>query len=97
MQERTAEQKIREQLAGSPYSEPHFEHEGDQVVRWITGGSLPDAYVTFQHEAEWIIVHCAHCQTMLGQFPADYEADETTRALMEVRLSGHEHHTPVEG
>ncbi len=91
MQELTAEEKIREQLAGSPFEDPHFQHEGEQVVRWITGGNLPDAYVTFQHEGDQVIVHCAYCKTILGQFPADYERNETARVLMEVRLSGHEH------
>ncbi|MBV9688528.1 MAG: hypothetical protein JO202_02340 [Ktedonobacteraceae bacterium] len=43
----TAAQNIRLTLTGSPSGEPHFQHEGEQVIRWITGGTLPDIYVTF--------------------------------------------------
>ena len=91
MQTLTAEQKIREQLAGSPFEEPHFEHEGEQVVRWVTGGSLPDVYVTFHSEGERIAVKCATCKNVLGYLPANRDGDQTVKALVAIRLSGHEH------
>ncbi len=41
----TATQKIRLTLTGSPTGEPHFLHEGEEVTRWITGGTLRDCLV----------------------------------------------------
>jgi hypothetical protein len=48
----TAKQKTRHIFTGNPMEEPHFQHVGDQVVRLLTGGSLPDAWVTFHHSNE---------------------------------------------
>lgn len=97
MQELTAEQKIRERLAGSPFEDPHFQHEGEEVIRWITGGSLPDVYVTFhpEPEGEQIAVKCAVCKNVLGYLPANRDADQTAKALIEIRQSGHEHKASV--
>ncbi len=89
MQELTAAQKIRQQLTGSPFGDPQFQHEGEQVVRWITGGSLPDLHVTFHQQSEQIAVKCATCQNILGFLPVDGEQAELLAAM---RQSGHPHH-----
>ena len=91
VQELTAEQKIRQTLTGSPVGEPHFQHEGEDVVRWITGGTLPDLHVTFHRdpEGDQITVKCATCKNILGYLPVDGEQSEL---LVAMRQSGHEHH-----
>jgi hypothetical protein len=89
MIELTAEQKIRQQLTGNPHGEPYFEHEGEDVVRWITGGNQPDLHVTFHHEGNNIVVKCATCQQVLGYMPVDGDQAPLLDAM---RQSGHEHH-----
>lgn len=86
----TAAQKIRLTLTGSPSGEPHFQHEGEEVTRWITGGSLPDIYVTFHRQGTMIEVRCATCQALLGSFPSDYRGN-TAQELAAMRQSGHQH------
>lgn len=85
----TAEQKIREQLAGNPFDDPRFQHEGEDVIRWITGGALPDLHVTFHQEGETIAVKCATCRNILGYLPA--EGDQAA-PLASMRQAGHPHH-----
>lgn len=87
--ELTATQKIRQTLTGSPVGDPHFQHEGEDVVRWITGGNEPDLHVTFHHEGEQIAVKCATCRNILGYLPAEGDQSELLAAM---RQSGHEHH-----
>lgn len=89
MQELTAIQKIRQQLAGNPFDDPHFQHEGEQVVRWITGGNQPDLHVTFRQESEQIAVKCATCRNILGYLPAN---GDQAAILDAMRQSGHPHH-----
>jgi len=86
----TAEQKIRLSLTGSPFGEPHFTHEGEDVPRWITGGNLPDLSVTFHRQGQMIEVRCSTCHASLGSFPAHY-AGNTAQQLAAMRLSGHRH------
>ena len=87
-QELTAEQKIRQALTGNPVGDPHWQHEGEDVVRWITGGSLPDLYVTFHREGEQIAVKCATCKNILGYLPVD---GEQAGLLAATRVAGHTH------
>jgi hypothetical protein len=87
----TAEQKIRQQLAGSPVKEPHFQHEGPDVVRWITGGTLPDMHVMFHQQGNRVEVKCATCETIIGYLPVDSEATDIVARLAAMRLSGHDH------
>src|SRR5215471_17186515 len=92
----TAEQKVRQTLTGSPFGEPHFEHQGEHVIRWITGGSLPDVWVTFHHQGEQIVLRCATCQEALGAIPAEDERrEETAKLILAIRLSGHPCGKPV--
>ena len=70
--------------------DPHFEHEGEEVVRWITGGNQPDLHVTFHHEGDCIVVRCASCQETLGSMSRD-DKDDQAQALDRMRLSGHPH------
>ncbi len=86
----TAVQKIRFTLTGSPSGELHFRHEGEEVMRWITGGTLPDIYVTFHQQDTVIEVRCLTCQTLLGCFPAHY-GENTAQQLAAMRQSEHQH------
>ncbi|HET9920729.1 MAG TPA: hypothetical protein VFQ30_12850 [Ktedonobacteraceae bacterium] len=86
----TAMQKIRLALTGSPFGEPHFQHEGEKVTRWMTGGTLPDLYVTFQQREGVIEVRCATCQALLGNFPSRYGGN-TVQQIAAMRQSGHHH------
>lgn len=86
----TAMQKIRLTLTGSPFGEPHFQHEGEEVTRWVTGGTLPDLYVTFHQRDATIEVRCSTCQALLGYLPSHYEGD-TAQQLAAMRQSGHQH------
>src|SRR5436309_11127544 len=87
----TAEQKIRQIITGSPVGNLHFEHEGPDVVRWITGGTLPDLHVTFHHQGEQIALKCATCENIIGYLPADGEATIISELLGAMRQSGHDH------
>jgi hypothetical protein len=89
MQELTAEQKIRQTMTGNPLVDPQFQHEGEDVVRWITGGTMPDLHVTFQHEGDYVVVKCATCKNILGYLPADGDQSDL---LAQMRQSGHPHH-----
>lgn len=86
----TAVQKIKLSLTGSPSGELRFLHEGEEVIRWITGGSIPDLYVIFQRRDTLIDVFCSTCHTLLGSFPADYRGN-TAHQLATMRQSGHHH------
>jgi hypothetical protein len=92
----TAEQKIRQTLTGSPVGEPYFQHEGESAIRWLTGGTLPDAWVTFHHEGEQIIIRCAGCQNAIGSIPSNYDRDQAAQAILDMRLAGHEQHKPAD-
>src|SRR5437667_7074940 len=94
--ELTAEQKARQIITGDPFREPDFKHEGPEVVRWLTGGTMPDAWVTFHEEGEQIIVKCATCKNILGYLPADEDPDTTVKETSRIRLSGHENHKPAD-
>ncbi|MBE3560555.1 MAG: hypothetical protein IMW89_15250 [Ktedonobacteraceae bacterium] len=86
----TAEQKVRLALTGSPSGEPQFQHEGEEVKRWITGGTLPDIYVTFHQQDTLIAVRCAICHTLLGHIPS-HLGENTAQQLAAMRQSGHQH------
>ena len=86
----TAVQKVRLTLTGSPFGEPHFQQEGEEVVRWITGGNLPDLHVTFHQRGNTIEVRCSTCQILLGTFPSHYEGN-TIQQIATMRRSGHQH------
>jgi hypothetical protein len=90
-----AEQKLRETLTGSPVGEPNFQHEGPGVVRWFTGGLLPDVWVTLHPHGERIEARCAGCNTILGYLPADRDPDQAAAAIISIREAGHEAHKPA--
>jgi hypothetical protein len=94
-QELTAEQKIRETITGSPVGEPHFKHEGEDVVHWLTGGIMPDAWVTYHEQGDQVAVRCAGCDTILGYLPAD-EKEEIAAQIIAIRLAGHDQHKPAD-
>jgi hypothetical protein len=95
--ELTAEQKIRQTLTGSPFGGPDFPSEGENVIRWLTGGTSPDVWVTFHPEGEQITVRCAGCRTIIGHLPADpFAKDEIVRQIGAIREAGHEHHKPAD-
>src|SRR6266700_2435397 len=68
----TAQQEIRQRLTGDPYGEPVFPHEGPHIIRWLTGGTEADAYVTFHSEGNETIARCPKCKAELGRFDASY-------------------------
>lgn len=84
----TAIEKVRKSLTGSIYGEPHFQHEGDDVVRWITGGSAADACVAFKQCDSATIVTCPSCGEVFGTI--DY-GKETYKQLGDIRRKGAEH------
>ena len=86
----TAVQKIRLTLAGSPLGEPHFQHEGEEVVRWITGGTLPDLSVTFHQQDTMIEVRCSTCHSLLGRIPSHF-GENMAQELASMRQMGHQH------
>lgn len=86
----TAVQEIRLTLTGNPLGDPDFQHEGDEVIRWLTGGTLPDLYVTFHQQDRMIEVRCSTCQSRLGNFPSNYEGD-IAQQLVDMRQGGHKH------
>lgn len=90
MVELTATQKIRVTLTGDPHGKPHFQHEGSSVVRWLSSGIDPNAYVTFHHRGAVIEAHCPTCNIVLGSFPADYGGD-TGQHIAAIQRSNHHH------
>ncbi len=79
----SAEQKVRQKLTGEPHGEPTFQHEGDAVVRWVTGGVLPDLYVTLQTNGAITTVRCVTCHEVLGEISAHHaEAAAQQLAVM---------------
>jgi len=85
----TAEQKVRYKLTGHPYQEPHFQHEGSTVIRWLTGGPAPTAQVQFQQEGNLTVVCCPHCGKKLGQL--NMNSENVSREIAEIRRIGTEH------
>ncbi len=83
----TAEQKIRETLSQNQH---RFRHEGDHVVRWITGGTAPSVHVTFQSNGDHIVARCPLCEQPLGRFDASY-GPATYRQLAAIREVGNRH------
>lgn len=71
----TAEQKLRETLALNTW---RFQHEGPDVVRWLTGGNAPDAHVTFQKIGDRTLTLCPLCKREMGSFDIE---DCTTVSL----------------
>jgi hypothetical protein len=93
----TAVQKIRQTLTGSPIGEPDFPSEGEYVIRWLTGGTSSDAWVTFHQESEQITVRCAGCRTIIGHLPVDHFAkDDSVKLIGMLRETGHEQHKPAD-
>lgn len=93
----TAVQKMRHTLTGSPVGEPNFPSEGEHVIRWLTGGTSPDAWVTFHHEDEQITVRCAGCRSIIGHLPVDqFAKSESVRHIKMLREAGHEQHKPAD-
>jgi len=86
----TAEQKNRLQLSGDLYSDPHFQHEGPGVVRWITGGTAPSVHVVFHHRGAEIVACCPHCLQEFGRFDADY-GRMAYQQMGVIRQVGHAH------
>ncbi len=87
MTELTAEQKIRDALIDPQY-------EGPDAIHWLTGGTLPDAWATFHTQGEQIAVRCAGCKNIIGYLPANRDPAQTAKALIDIRLAGHELHKP---
>jgi hypothetical protein len=86
----TAEEKNRQFLTGNPFIDPHFQHEGTEVIRWITGGSSPSTHVTLEQEGSEIIARCPSCKKEMGRFDANY-GPSTAKQLIKIRRAGNDH------
>jgi len=85
----TAEQKIRYKLTGNPYQDPDFQHEGPNVIRWLTGGPNPTVKVQFQQEGDLTILYCPWCSEKLGQL--DMSSKNVYQDIAEIRITGSKH------
>jgi hypothetical protein len=79
----TAEQELREMLSNNQH---RFQQEGPHVVRWLTGGTMPDTYATFEQQGDKIIAQCPTCGQAFGRFDANYgtQAYKQIAAIREV-------------
>ncbi len=84
----TVEQKIRDRLAENAW---RFQHEGSHVVRWLTGGTAPDAYATFEPQGNKVIARCPSCGASFGHFDANY-GRAARRQIAALREVGAHHH-----
>jgi hypothetical protein len=86
-----AEQILREQIAAANGGIIGFQHEGEQVVRWLAGGNAPEVKVTFKHLGSETAACCPQCNQEIGRFDGMYGPD-TGRQIGEIRYAGAEHH-----
>ena len=86
----TAEEKIRQRLSGNPFIDPQFRHEGDDVVRWLTGGIAPSVHVKLGLGENETRAYCPICNQELGRFDAAYGPD-TASQLRAIRDVAHQH------
>lgn len=84
----TAEQKIRDRLADNAW---RFQHEGTHVVRRLTGGIRPDAYVTLEQQGSEMVAHCPHCNEEMGRYDASY-GTRTGAQVAAIRDTAYRHH-----
>lgn len=89
----TAAQKVRYRLTGDPFKDPTFETEGPDVIRWWTGGTLPDRHVTYHPSAHGdVTVRCATCSEVLGMIPSDrFDKAGIVAAMGAIREMDHPH------
>ena len=85
-----AEAKLREQIAAANGGMIGWQHKGEQVVRWLTGGIAPEIRVTFKHQGAEIAACCPACGKEIGRFDSDYGAD-AGRQIGAIRYAGAEH------
>jgi hypothetical protein len=64
--------KVKLKLTGSPNGSIEYQHEGPDIVRWITQGNNVSVYVLFKEEKDKIAALCPYCKQELGRFNADY-------------------------
>lgn len=86
----SAEQKLREQIAAANGGLLTFQHEGEHVVRWLTGGSAPEIRATFKHQGEQVAACCPKCGAVFGRFDADYGARAGDQ-IGKIRYAGADH------
>lgn len=86
-----AEQTLREQIAAANNGLIHFQHEGENVVRWLAGGLAPEIRVTFRRDGSETVACCPQCHQEIGRFDANY-GPNTGDQIGEIRYAGAEHH-----
>lgn len=84
------ERRLREQLAAANGGMIRFEHEGEYVKRWLTGGLAPSITVTFHHEKDRIVCRCPHCQQEIGWFDSNY-GERVPEQIGVIRYAGANH------
>jgi len=67
-----------------------FQHEGENVVRWLAGGSAPEVRVTFKHQGDQIAACCPKCRQEIGRFDANY-GPKVGEQIEQIRYAGAEH------
>lgn len=85
-----AEEKLREQIAAANGGIIGWQHEGEQVVRWLAGGSAPEIHVTIKHLGDENAACCPKCGAEIGHFDAHY-GSEAGRQIGQIRYAGAEH------
>lgn len=84
----TAEQKIRQMVPS------HIQHEGDNIIRWLTGGNEPGVYVTLRHNGLYSSAHCPLCKIEYGKFDASYGSN-VYQQIETIRILAHQHRKTV--
>ena len=87
-----AEQRLREHVADANGGLIHFQHEGESVVRWVTGGDGPSIYATFHPgDDRQTVVCCPRCGQIFGHFDGSY-GSTTFSQLSAIREVGSTHY-----
>ena len=84
------EETLREQIAAAHHGLIRFEHEGEHVKRWLTGGLAPSIWVTFHHEQEHIACRCPNCKQEIGRFDSNY-GERVPDQIGAIRYASAEH------
>jgi hypothetical protein len=87
----SAEAKLREQLAAANGGVIDWQHEGEGVIRWLTGGLAPSIHATFKHhQGGQVAACCPQCGMEIGRFDGNYGPDAGGQ-IVAIRYAGADH------
>lgn len=86
-----AEEKLRQQIAAANGGSLHFQHEGENVIRWLTGGLEPEVWVTIHQVGSERAARCPKCRQEIGRFTPSYDPNMGDQ-LGAIRQAGARHH-----